>query len=86
MVPYWAPLNKANDAQIAVSNFIQTRLALGPSLMVSVVLFYEREFMSMLYGLPDQAVLADPWTLTVLGENANHHGGTSAGWAGNTHL
>ena len=45
--------------------------------------------MSMYQYMPDQAVLADSWTLfctRVRAENENHHGGTNPGWEGNTHL
>jgi hypothetical protein len=45
--------------------------------------------MSMHQYMPDQAVLADSWTLfcpECAQKMRNHHGGTSPGWEGNTHL
>ena len=45
--------------------------------------------MSMHQYMPDQAVLAELLDIVlsrVRAENENHHGGTSPGWEGNTHL
>ena len=45
--------------------------------------------MSMHQYMPDQAVLADSWTLfcpECSQKMRTHHGDTSPGWEGNTHL
>ena len=45
--------------------------------------------MSMHQYMPDQAILADLLDIVlsrVRAENENHHGDTSPGWEGNTHL